>query len=411
MGHRKKLNPLPAAAFRLACLLCLAILLGGPAKSSAADFAYFRRMLGNRDSLLVANPAGRILFSKNADKKLVPASILKIFTSLVALHYLGPDYRFVTEFYLDDQSNLKIKGYGDPFLISEVVAQICDSLAGKLNFHRKLNNLIVDDTYFARPLTIPGISSSSEPYDAPNGALCVNFNTVNFKKVDGTYVSAEPQTPLLPMVLKRIKASGLQQGRIVLSHVAAENTIYAGRLFRYFIKKKGIKFEGPVKPGTGDPACDRLIYRYVSRFSLEQIIAGFLEFSNNFVVNQLLIASGVKAFGTPGTLDKGVLAARSYARDELKIKGLGIVEGSGISRKNRVSASQMYKILQVFQPHHRLMRHAGRQFYKTGTLSGIHTRAGYIENKNGGLSIYVLMINTPGKSPAAIMRKLMRRLE
>ena len=55
-------------------------------------------LIGNRDALFVTDPYGSIIFSKNADKKLVPASTLKIFTALVALHYLGSDYRFRTEF-------------------------------------------------------------------------------------------------------------------------------------------------------------------------------------------------------------------------------------------------------------------------------------------------------------------------
>ncbi|MEZ4549093.1 MAG: hypothetical protein R2874_01050 [Desulfobacterales bacterium] len=46
-------------------------------------------------------------------------------------------------------------------------------------------------------LRIPGtVEGSFEPYDAPNRALCVNFNTVNFKTRGRTIVSAE-QTPLV----------------------------------------------------------------------------------------------------------------------------------------------------------------------------------------------------------------------
>ena len=82
------------------------------------------RFIGTQDAILVSDPQGQILFSKHAEKKLIPASTLKIFTSLVALHFLGSDYRFPTEFYLDVHSNLNIKGYGDPLLISEVVAKI-----------------------------------------------------------------------------------------------------------------------------------------------------------------------------------------------------------------------------------------------------------------------------------------------
>ncbi len=50
-------------------------------------------LIGPNDSLLVADPEGRIIMSKNENKKLVPASILKLLTSLAAFHYLRPDYR------------------------------------------------------------------------------------------------------------------------------------------------------------------------------------------------------------------------------------------------------------------------------------------------------------------------------
>ncbi|PQP32755.1 hypothetical protein C6A36_02805, partial [Desulfobacteraceae bacterium SEEP-SAG10] len=41
--------------------------------------------IGSHDAILVVNPHGRIVFSKNAGRQLVPASVLKIFTALVAL--------------------------------------------------------------------------------------------------------------------------------------------------------------------------------------------------------------------------------------------------------------------------------------------------------------------------------------
>ncbi|MFH1581292.1 MAG: D-alanyl-D-alanine carboxypeptidase, partial [Pseudomonadota bacterium] len=180
--------------------------------------------IGSNDAVLVANRQGRIIFSKNAEKPLIPASTLKILTSLVALYYLGPDYRFTTEFYMDANANLKIKGYGDPLLISEVLAKISKSLSADLSIKaQRINDLVLDDSYFIRKIVIPGKTESLEPYDAPNGAMCVNFNTVYFKKQlkDGSFISAEPQTPLLPIAFKRIKQSGLDRGRIVLTH--AEN--------------------------------------------------------------------------------------------------------------------------------------------------------------------------------------------
>jgi D-alanyl-D-alanine carboxypeptidase/D-alanyl-D-alanine-endopeptidase (penicillin-binding protein 4) len=377
----------------------------------AQEFSELDRFIGQHDSILVADPQGQILFSKNPEKKLIPASTLKIFTSLVALHFLGSDYQFPTEFYLDKQSNLKIKGYGDPLLISEIVAKIARVLAVLLKDTQPMNDLVLDDSYFKQPLTIPGVTSSSQPYDAPNGALCVNFNTVNFEHTSEGYISAEPQTPLLPYVIDRIKASKLNQGRIVFSHNKNEITIYAGELFQYFLKEQGIRFKGKAKLGKINNKTDQLIFRYHSVSSLDQTVAKLLEHSNNFVTNQLLIAAGALSLGSPGTLTKGVTLASNYAKNELKIENMTLAEGSGISRNNRVSAMQMARVLQEFLPYRHLMRRAGREFYKTGTLYGISTRAGYIARANGELCRYVILLNSPGKSTDPIILRLLRILD
>jgi D-alanyl-D-alanine carboxypeptidase/D-alanyl-D-alanine-endopeptidase (penicillin-binding protein 4) len=367
--------------------------------------------VGNHDAILVVNPQGRIVFSKNADNQLVPASILKIFTALVALHYLGPEYRFSTEFYQDQDSNLKIKGYGDPLLISEILMEMVNNLILTLETKTTIiNDLVLDDSYFKSPVLIPGVASSYEPYDAPNGALCANFNTVNFRRdKNGAYVSGETQTPLLRFVLSRITASDMDRGRIILSRQKNEITLYAGHLFLYFLRKQGIKSNGSIRVGRVEKR-DNLIFKYRSRFSLIQIVSTLLEYSNNFIANQLLIAAGAKSYGPPGTLEKGIRAASTYAKNNLKIHNVTIVEGSGISRSNRMSAKTLYKILNVFEPYHFLMRRWDKSFYKTGTLKGINTMAGYVENTKGELYCFVVLLNTPGKSTKPIMEILLQNL-
>lgn len=390
--------------FIFAFILCLFISVHWKATGLiAAARDDYENLIGKHDALLVTAHDGKIVFSKNSEKMLIPASTLKIFTALVALHYLGPDYKFATEFYLDNEKNLKIKGYGDPLLISEVLQEISKKVGTKI---KKVSDIILDYSYFAQPLTIPGISSSTQPYDAPNGALCVNFNTVNFKQENGIYVSAEPQTPLLPFALKKIKKLGLRHGRIVFSHNNNDCTFYAGYLIKYFLNNEGIQTTGIIKTGRVHKNKDCLIFRYVSKSSLKEIISRLLEFSNNYTTNQLLIAAGAKAYGPPGTLDKGVLAALSYAKNILYLEHTHITEGSGISRENKTSAKDMEKVLKAFEPYHGLMRHEGKEFYKTGTLSGVNTRAGYIENTKGQLYRFVVFINTPGKSTRRIMIKL-----
>jgi len=356
--------------------------------------------------VVVSGPDNRILFSHNTDALLIPASTLKVLTALTAFHTLGEGYRFQTEFYMDSASNLKIKGYGDPLLISEVIADIAALLYDllKANGH-SLSNIIVDPSYFDRAVVIPGVTDTAEPYDSPNGALCVNFNTVNFKTINRKYTSAESQTPLLPMTLGHIKKTGLPQGRITLSHQKDEIVFYAGRLFKYFLEQAGVKVTGKVLLGNVKSA-DRRILLFHSPFSLKQGVEKMMTYSNNFMANQILLEAGISQAGPPGTLQKGVAAAKKYAKNELSMDGLQITEGSGISRKNRITAKNLHKILLKFKPHFRLLRQDEEDFYKTGTLKNISTRVGFIGQDETISYAYVILCNTPGKSATLIKNRL-----
>ncbi len=73
----------------------------------------------------------------------VPASTMKLLTSLVALEYLGPEYHFETHLFLDGQRNLYIKGYGDPLLTSEILLEIGKRLSDM--GIRQLQSICLDD--------------------------------------------------------------------------------------------------------------------------------------------------------------------------------------------------------------------------------------------------------------------------
>jgi len=392
-------------------LIALCLIIIPATQCQALDVDSLRKHLGPADGMVVSAPDNTITFSHNADATLIPASTLKVLTALAAFHYLGEDYRFKTEFYLDPNSNLKIKGYGDPLLISEVIADICASLLQILGgASPNVTDLILDASYFDRSVIIPGVTDSSEPYDAPNGALCVNFNTVNFKSDQGRTVSAEPQTPLLPMTLNRIKKSGLAHGRITLSHQKNELTMYAGHLFKYFLEQNGIRIAGTVRLGVVKPT-DKLILTHRSPFALKQVVAKTMAFSNNFMANQILIQAGISQSGPPGTLAKGVAALQTYARDVHDLANFEISEGSGISRQNRISAGNLHRILQAFKPYYHLLRQDQEDFHKTGTLYGISTRVGFLGSNPATQYAYVILCNTPGRSAKMIRLRLQKILD
>lgn len=369
-----------------------------------------RGLLGPRDAVLLSGPEGCRLVAVNAQVSLVPASTLKLLTAAAALHHLGPDYRFPTGIYTDGAGNLKIKGYGDPLLISEVVATLAHTVSTRLTDSASgYRDLIIDDGWFKQPLYIPGRSNTLQPYDAPNGALCVNFNTVFFKRRNGQPVSAEEQTPLLPFALKKIKASGQAKGRIGLSAGAAENVRYSGELFAYFLHQEGVQRKGKIRSGSIS-ADDEEIYRHRSPYPLTEVVQKLMAYSNNFMANQLFIATGIKAMGPPGTLAKAKATVNRYAHETLGLEHLELAEGSGISWRNRLTAEDLLRVLDAFSPYYDLLRHEGREYYKTGTLDGVRTRAGYLEGEDGKLYRFVVLRNTPGLMTEPVMQVLKAHL-
>ncbi len=399
----RKTRPFKGLICKLALSVWLLFFILAPAiggtSSARSQHSEIKKYLNSHDAAILAAPDGRHLFGWNEKKPLAPASILKLLTALAVFDQLGPDYRFPTDFFLTAENDLVIKGYGDPLMISEVVARAAVEVSGKV---KRISDLVADGTYFSQTVRVPGAGGSSQPYDAPTGALCVNFNTVNYKTANGRLVSAEPQTPLLPLAVSKIRRQGLPEGRITLSNDSQDALVYAAQMFAFFLARQGVKIEGEIKPlppakAGMKPA--RLLMTFQSPFTLKQVVARLMTYSNNFIANQILLAAGADAFGPPADLSKAVAVLKRYAIEKCGLHNVRLAEGSGISRRNRISALEMLKVLERFRPHHRLLRYdpATGRFYKTGTLKGIRSRAGFIQDQSQKLYPYVIMGRTPAQ--------------
>src|SRR5829696_7153278 len=93
--------------------------------------------------VLVIDEYGNELVVQNVDKPFVPASVAKIVTAWLAMEVLGGDYRFETRFYLDRDRVLYIRGGGDPFLISEELAQLASALVATIG-KQPLSGMVLD---------------------------------------------------------------------------------------------------------------------------------------------------------------------------------------------------------------------------------------------------------------------------
>jgi len=348
---------------------------------------------------------GDLIASANLDQPLVPASIIKLLTALVAFDRLGPDYRFKTEFFIDERDNLYIKGYGDPFLISEEIEQIMVSL--KKAGCETINDIYLDDSSYQLEKRADGVGDSLNPYDVASSALAVNFNTINVvADKNGNVQSGEPQTPLLPMMIRLGKGLPPGLNRINISEKPADSLLLAGQLFRSFQEKAEISGQGRIarrKAPTGKP-----FYTHSSSKTLNELIVGLMLYSNNFIANQIFLQIGAVSYGYPATWEKGRKAVREFIdKDpELNPTSVKMVEGSGISRNNRLTLRAMLHILELFKPHAELLPLKNGILLKSGTLDRVYSYAGYLRN-NGMLDSFAIILNQGKNKRDEVLKNLL----
>lgn len=347
-----------------------------------------------------------------AEELFIPASTLKIVTCLAALDILGSDYRFETHFFVDADKNLYIKGYGDPFLTSETILDIGRQLYA-LGIHR-VNSIFLDDTVFALDGPTAGSENSARAYDAPNGALAVNFNALPIR-VDkkGTIDSGESQTPLLPLMQEIGSRLPFGFHRVNLTAFPTLPTIsptlrYVGELFSAQLQRAGLVVgngsQAKVIPRNLKPV---LIYR--NALPLAEMVRACLKSSNNFIANQLYLACGLKSSGPPATWEKSRLLFTDYLKTTLDIQpaAMQMVEGSGLSRQNRLSATALVRILNRFAPYVDLLNlHDGIPL-KTGTMSDIFCYAGYFK-EDDRLVPFAILLNQEKNTRERILKLLQR---
>ena len=115
-----------------------------------------------------------------------PASTIKLLTTLVALDVLGPTYRWRTDVFaageLDNgrlDGDLVLKGYGDPFLVTERVWQLLRNIrhAGVRDIS---GDLLLDDSWFDTGDYDPAAFDHQplRAYNVAPNALLMNFKVV-----------------------------------------------------------------------------------------------------------------------------------------------------------------------------------------------------------------------------------------
>jgi len=358
--------------------------------------------------LLYLDEAGRVIDTKRADDLFVPASTTKLVTAWLALNHWGEAHRFKTDFYLDESTAnpaLWIKGYGDPFLVSEELVIIARTIGEKLKAAgiAKLAGIRLDTSYFASNIKLPGTANSNNPYDAIPSALAANFNTVFAVKKSGVIVSAEEQTPIT-VTARRIYNS--MKGRSERVNTGPDQRIaerYFAELVAAFLRREALEVGDEVAWGLV-PETLPLLYRHLNTRTLSDVIKPMMKYSTNFVANQLVLKLGAEQQGAPASSEKATLMLKQQLATEFGWKEFFLEDGAGLSRANRLSPVQLIDVLGRFRRWKHLLPEIESGIYaKSGSLIGVSALAGYI-NKPDEWRPFAVIINQ--KTPYRFRNKL-----
>lgn len=255
---------------------------------------------------------GSVLFARNADLPLAPASNEKLTVTYAALRELGAAYRFHTEVFargtLDGDTwhgDVFLKGFGDPTLTSLQLDSLAAQIA-ELGIVRIDGRVLADETWFDARRTAPGWKASF-------------------------YVNECP--PLSALVADRAWYD---------HHTASQPALAAAGLLRALLRAHGIA-AGAV--GSGRAPESALELAEVESAPLTNVLAKMDRESDNFIAEMLLKELGAEA-GTAGTTAAGAaVVRRDLAADGIPLAGVRIVDGSGLSLDDRLTAHALSALL------------------------------------------------------------------
>jgi D-alanyl-D-alanine carboxypeptidase/D-alanyl-D-alanine-endopeptidase (penicillin-binding protein 4) len=404
-------------------------------------------------------------FEQNANQKMLPASLSKLVTLGAVLHTLKPGYKFRTELFSDAkvkdgvlQGPIYLKGGGDPSFVSENMWVLVNELT-RTGVTEIAGDVIVDDTKFddVRFGQDRQDERVDRAYDAPVGAMSMNWNSVNVyarpgdKVGDPLKVFVDVASPYLKVVNKSHTTGagkgksvaverksekdfsgdvitvtgglGLDQPEAVIYKSISKPDIWAGTNFVEFLKQRGITVKGKVRTGATPTAAKSLAF--TEAHTLTSVVADMAKWSNNYVAEMLVKNIAAETGEQPATMQTGMDIVRKYLESSGVKKGdYEFINAAGFTRKNRLSPMQLGNYMEfvrsdfTFFPEYltalpiagvdgtlrkRMVGTSAERWVraKTGLLNGAVGLAGYAGRPNGQTATFVFIYNGSGREDKA----------
>ena len=394
--------------------------------------------------------SGKLIYARNSTLNLLPASTLKTVTSITAYDVLGPDFRFTTQIASQRKplsgstytGDLVLSFSGDPSLTHDDLANLIKALTAQ-GVRKIKGNLWLDNTVYAGYPRAGGTiwDDRNICFAAPASAIILDRNCFFgwlkpaaksgkparmtydqpdwLLKVDNQVITRQPsETETLGCVQEvwpsrdyEYQLSGCivperEPMRMAFSVRNVERS--ARRFIRSVLSKKGIVLKGQIKTGKPKGAFNYVLVSHQSE-ALPVLLDRVLEESDNIYTDSLLKTLGAKHTGLPGSYYTGTQAIREIMNEQgVALERSRLVDGSGLSRYNHLSAEDMAEVLAVGW---RLWgedapwlktRDKEEQWLKTGYMSGVSNMVGYVfpEKAQEPLIFAVLLNGLRPKQPA-----------
>ena len=411
-------------------------------------------------SLYVIDAAtGKIVFDKNSQIGLAPASTQKIITSVTAFELLGKGYKYKTVF-TGNSDRLYVAGFGDPTLGSWRYRQTKDSFLFQTFIDglkkagiTKIKNLIVYDNYTDKILPGGWIYEDLANY---YGAGAQNFNwhenqyDITFipgKKVEDRTKIDTTLTPRWRELINNVKTGATGSGDNAYIYflpqeeiMSIEGTIPMGvdrfsisgadpspyKNFSYSFKSyaasvnflSGDKNSLMITPAFrfDSAVLKKAIYTYYSP-ALDSIIYWFNKKSINLYGEALVKTFAYEKQGY-GSTDSGVAIVKKFWKEKgMDEDELNICDGSGLSPLNRVTTHAQVEILKYARskdwfPYFfdALPEYNGMKM-KSGTIRDVKGFCGYQKSKDGKEYIFSFLVNNYNNSAGDLVRKMYKVLD